>query len=183
MYAPRSSNSLLLTIRLFTLATISSTMAPLAGADRTRTDTTTARRALVAVLPRVIEGEDGAVDMDFRILLEIGDVALERLLSLLPEQVDLDPALHVAHVGVLRLHLAHELEDQEGPGVLQNRADLTRLQLEGGVLDLGRQVVFAVGAGAPSRGRPPCPHPRRLRPLPRSRRSGSGSRRSPPRTR
>src|SRR3989442_2286231 len=146
MYAPRSSNSLLLTIRLFTLATISSTMAPPAGADRTRRDTTEARRALVAVLARVIEREDGAVDMNFRILLEIGNIALERLLSLLPEQLDLDPAPHVAHVGVLRLHLAHELEDQEGSRVLQDRADLSRLQLEGDVFDLGGQLLFAVGA-------------------------------------
>src|SRR2546427_832187 len=146
MYAPRSSNSLLLTIRLFTLATISSTTAPLAGAGRTRRDTADARRALVAVLTRVIEGEDGAVDMDFGILLEIGDVALERLFALLPEELDLDPAPHVAHVGVLRLHLAHELEDQEGPRVFQDRADLSRLQLEGDVFDLGGQLLFAVGA-------------------------------------
>src|SRR2546425_8730128 len=110
MYWLRSSNSLLLTIRLFTLATISSTMAPRAGADRTTSDATAARRAreagcLIAVFARVIEGENGAVDMDFRVLLEIGDVAVKRLLPFLAEQFDLDAALDVADVRVLRLHL------------------------------------------------------------------------------
>src|SRR6266850_2152148 len=149
MYAPRSSNSLLLIIRLFALATISSTMAPPAGAVRIRRDPATESRAramtwLVAVFARVIEGKHGAVDMDFSVLLQIGDVALERLLSLLAEEVHLEPALHVADVGVLRLHLAHQLEDQKGPGVLQDRADLARRQLEGSVPDLARQLVLAV---------------------------------------
>src|SRR5881296_930305 len=98
MNVPRSSNSLLLMIRLFTLATISSR-------------TARAGRLLVAELARVIEGEDGAVDMDLRVLLEVGDVALERLLPLLAEQLQLEAALHFADIGVLRLHLAHHLED------------------------------------------------------------------------
>jgi len=38
--------------------------------------------------------------MDFRVLLQIGDVAFERLLSLLAEEIDLDLALHVARAHV-----------------------------------------------------------------------------------
>src|SRR5213593_611332 len=106
MNVPRSSNSLLLMIRLLTLATISSTMAPEAGADRARRHTTAPEKArverrLVAVFARVVEGEDGAVDMDLRVLLEVGDVALEGLLPLLAEQLQLEAALHFADIGVL----------------------------------------------------------------------------------
>src|SRR6266498_4338415 len=110
MKAPRSSNSLLLMIRLLTLATISSTMAPEAFADRTIRERTAAKRAraALAVFTRVIEGEDGTIDMNLRVLLEIGDVALERLLPLLAEQLQLETALDFANVGVLRLHLAHQ---------------------------------------------------------------------------
>src|SRR2546428_4741565 len=141
-------------MRLFTLATISSTMAARACVARARKDTTARRRrratgGLIPVLARVLEGENGAVDMDFRVLLEVGDVALESLLSFLAEQLQLDEAADVRKVGILRLHRAHLLENEVHPGVFHDGAHLARLQLEGGLLDLGRKVLLAEGPGLP----------------------------------
>src|SRR6267142_2660977 len=101
-------------MRWFTLATISSTIAARASVMTPRRGTRArrSRRAaggLIPVLARVVEGKNGAIDMDLRVLLEVGDVALESLLPLLAE----------------------------------------RLQLEGGLLDLGRQIILAEGPGLP----------------------------------
>src|ERR1041385_3625177 len=110
-------------MRLFTFATISSTMAARPGETNGRDAARARRRApaaglLVPVFAGVVERENGAVDMDVRVLLEVRDVALERLLPLLAEQLQLDAVAHVGDVGVLRLHRAHLLEDQEHAGVL-----------------------------------------------------------------
>src|SRR5262247_1573558 len=143
MYVPLSSNSLLLMIRLFTLATISSMMAPSdvgTGAIREIRAMRRMLARLVVVFARVLEGEDGAVDMDLRVFLEVGDVAVERLLPLPAEQLQLGATLHLRGVGLRRLHLAHQLHDQVVPGVFQNGADLPRLEFEGRLLDLPGQV-------------------------------------------
>src|SRR5262245_40912720 len=123
-------------IRLFTLATISSTIAARAGAVQAATAAKSsparARRGRasgligergascagrrtgaggsVAVLTGVFEREDGAVDMDLRVFLEVGDVALERLLPLLAEQLQLHAVPDFVEIGILRFHLAHQLE-------------------------------------------------------------------------
>src|SRR5262245_57691326 len=111
-------------MRLFTLATISSTIAAPAGAGEARSIVRRARagsagtrkgariRDSVPVLTGILEGEDGAIDMDLRLFLQVGDVAIERLLPLLAEQLQLQPVLHLGEVRVHRLHLAHQLEQQ-----------------------------------------------------------------------
>src|SRR5439155_3967645 len=152
MYELRSSNSLLLMMRLFTLATISSTMAAGVRDATVRRDTTARRRTraaggLIPVFARVVEGENGSVDMDLRVLLEVCDVALESLLPFLAEQLQLDAAARVREVGVLRLHRAHLLENEVHPGVFHDRTDLPRAELEGRLLDLGREILFAEGPG------------------------------------
>src|SRR5436309_12613841 len=160
-------------IRLFTLATISSTIAARAGtiqatsaassspvtAGRGSGAGITDRRdaggrarwggagGSVPVLAGVFEGEDGAVDMDLRVFLEVGDVALERLFPLLAEQLQLDAVPDLVEIGVLRFHLAHQLEDQIGPGVLQNLAYLPRLEPEERLPQLDRQLLLRVGPG------------------------------------
>src|SRR5438445_1478295 len=140
-------------MRLFTLATISSTMAARASVMTPRRDRRARRSGrtagLIPVLARVLEGKNGAIDMDLRVFLEVGDVALESLLSLLAEQLQLGAAADVREVGILRLHRAHLLENEVHPGVFHDGADLARLQLEGGLLDLGRQIILAEGPGLP----------------------------------
>src|SRR6266446_3596058 len=146
MYWLRSSNSLLVMMRLFTLATISSRMAAregrgsVAASARVRARVRTrslfgGRESSVLVLAHIVERHDGAVDADLGLLLEIGDVALESLLSLLLEQLQLRVPLDVVEVGRPGLHLLHHLEDEVALGVLDHRADLPRLD---------RQLLLAV---------------------------------------
>src|SRR5437867_3251591 len=123
-------------MRLFTLATISSTMAARASVMTARRGTRPRRSrrtagGLIPVLARVVERKNGSIDMDLRVLPEIGDVALESLLPLLPEQLQLGAAADIREIGILRLHRPHLLENEEHPGVFHDGADLARLQLEG----------------------------------------------------
>src|SRR5689334_4123971 len=128
-------------MRLFTFATISSMMAARPVVTDVRTAARTRRTAragrLVLVVTGVVERENGAVDMDVRVLPEVRDVAIESLLPLLAEQLHLHAVTDVRHVRVLRLHRAHLLEDQEQARVLDDPAHLARTELEGGVPDLG----------------------------------------------
>src|SRR6266571_5256008 len=158
MYWLRSSNSLLVMMRLFTLATISSRMAARAGRGsgaasarvRARVRTRSlfgGRESSVLVLAHIVERHDGAVDADLGLLLEIGDVALESLLSLLLEQLQLRVPLDVVEVGRPGLHLLHHLEDEVALGVLDHRADLPRLEREERGPQLDRQLLLAVRPG------------------------------------
>src|SRR6266850_2255795 len=114
-------------MRLFTLATISSRIAASEGTEGARRAVRMARAVagtrrardadLVPVLTGILEGEDGAIDMDLRVFLQVGDVALERLLPLLAVQLQLQAVLHLGEVRVHRLHLAHQLENQVPAGV------------------------------------------------------------------
>src|SRR5262245_35279299 len=116
-------------MRLFTLTTISSTIAaragPTAREPATSASVTTsaagtdaAPRSSVAVLPLVFEGEDGPVDMDLGLLLQVGQVAIHHLVGLLPEQVGLDPLLDGGEIGRLRFLFFHQLDDEESPGIV-----------------------------------------------------------------
>src|SRR3989442_13054453 len=107
-------------MRLFTLATISSTIAARDSVMTPRRGTRARRirRAaggLIPVLARVVEGKNGAIDMDLRVLLEGCDVALENLLPLLSEQLQLSSAADVRAAGILRLHPSHLLANEVNP--------------------------------------------------------------------
>src|SRR5260221_7157124 len=103
MYCPRSSNSLLVMMRLLTLATISSTIAAPAsrvGArSATRSRATRGRRragrraragrGAVLVFAHVVERHDRSIDTDIRLFFQVGDEAVERFLSPFFGQVEL----------------------------------------------------------------------------------------------
>src|SRR5438552_3134305 len=170
MKVPRSSHSLLVMIRLFTRATISSTIAARAGeaaaasarrsAASPRARFGTGMRGVRAVQPgerwdrgvspgvvaHVVERQDGAVDTDLRLFPQVRDEAVERLLAFRLEDLHADAALDLIQIGVLLLDLADELEHQVALRVLQHLADLAGLQVQERLAQLDRQILFAVHA-------------------------------------
>src|SRR5258706_8943128 len=124
----RSSYSLLVMIRLLTLATISSRIAARAGTAETsspaarRTATVDGgmgrfpggrvrRGAGSFVLARVVELQDGSIDTDLGLFPQVGDIALEGLLALLLEQLELHRAPDLLRIGFPRRGLLDDLED------------------------------------------------------------------------
>src|SRR5882762_8389404 len=118
MKEPRSSHSLLVMMRLFTRATISSTMAARAGGDAAAGARRSARRPRArfgtevrgvragkpewsgrggssGVVAHVVERQDRAVDTDLRLFPQVADEALERLLAFRLEDLHPEAALYL----------------------------------------------------------------------------------------
>src|SRR6185436_14906800 len=145
--------------RLFTLATISSTTAacrdragnPRASAAATASAAGVAFGRLVLGFADVLEGQEGAVDMNGGFSLELGQPALHHLVGLGAEELRFDPLLDVGEVGP-RLLLADQLEQPEAARLRHDGADAAGGERLDRGAHLGRQLLAGVGARLPAVG-------------------------------